>query len=67
MRLYAILNIFYYFFKGARIQRKSLFEFWRSKPLKGKLDQVLTFITSRFVDLNLSEDQEKPFKAYLKK
>lgn len=44
-----------------------LFDFWRSTPSNGRLEQVLTFVKSKFVDLTLWQDQEKALKKFLKK
>lgn len=52
---------------GARIVRKSIFDFWRSTPSRGRLNKVLNFVKSLFGDPDLNQEQEDRLKALIKK
>lgn len=66
MRFFAILKILFLFFTDTQIPRRSLFDFWRSIPSKGRLTKVVDFVKSHFPDLVLTIDQEKALSAFLK-
>lgn len=48
------------------MQRKSVFDFWRSVPAKGRLNEVITFVKMHFGDLALNEEQNEQLKVFLK-
>lgn len=49
------------------MQRKSIFDFWRSIPPKGRLNKVIDFVKVSFGNLVVTEHQDEQLKAFLKK
>lgn len=67
LRLFAIFEIFTLVLTGTRIVRKSIFDFWRSAPSRGRLSKVLHFVKSLFGDPVLNKEQEDSLKALIKR
>jgi hypothetical protein len=57
-----------FFPTGFKIQRKTLFEFWRSVSSENRLIKVFEFVTSKFNnDISLNDDQQTQLNFFLKK